>query len=91
MRCGCPVCGTYMIQQTCGEYIGCRCPACDYRCDACMGTDTVLSRDDIENFRNTGIGRLEQIRQYAEEDTASEDAVYQEVAEESWMDGSLND
>ena len=43
MRCGCPQCGTYMIQSE-GIDFGCVCPECLYRCRACMGTNTVVSR-----------------------------------------------
>ena len=39
MRCGCPQCGTYMIQSEHGLESGCVCPACFNRCSACMGTE----------------------------------------------------
>ena len=81
MRCGCPNCGAYMIQQESGAYLGCRCPACDYRCDACMGTDTVLSRDEIARFHTQGGGRLTELMEIAEEDAAVDAA---EVTEEPW-------
>ena len=38
MRCGCCVCGTYMIQSERGLLSGCVCPACGNMCTACMGT-----------------------------------------------------
>jgi len=47
MRCGCPQCGTYMIQS---EGIDFGCPECLYRCRACMGTNTVVSREDLRNL-----------------------------------------
>lgn len=37
MRCGCPVCGEYMIQAERGLSSGCVCPACGNVCTACMG------------------------------------------------------
>jgi len=46
MRCGCPQCGTYMIQAESLEF-GCVCPECLYRCRACMGTNTVVSRENL--------------------------------------------
>lgn len=46
MRCGCPQCGTYMIQSESLD-LGCVCPDCLYRCRACMGTNTVVSREDL--------------------------------------------
>ncbi len=39
MRCGCPDCGTYMIQRERGLLSGCVCPACGASCTACMGTE----------------------------------------------------
>ena len=49
MRCGCPQCGTYMIQSE-GIDFRCVCPECLYRCRACMGTNTVVSREDLRNL-----------------------------------------
>ena len=46
MRCACPECGTYMIQSE-GIELGCVCPDCLTRCRACMGTDTVIPRDQL--------------------------------------------
>lgn len=46
MRCGCPECGTYMIQAERGLVSGCVCPACGFLCRACMGHEqSVLNRD----------------------------------------------
>ena len=42
MRCGCPNCGTYMIQSESLD-LGCVCPAC-------MGTNTVVSREDLHKL-----------------------------------------
>ncbi len=46
MRCSCVQCDTYMIQSESGQ-TGCVCPECGYRCHACMGTNTVISREDL--------------------------------------------
>ena len=49
MRCGCPECGTYMIQSE-GINFGCVCPECLFRCRACMGTNTVVSRENLRHL-----------------------------------------
>jgi len=46
MRCSCKACGTYMIQAD-SDVLGCVCPECGYRCRDCLGTDTVVSRDQL--------------------------------------------
>ena len=30
--------------------LGCVCPDCLYRCKACMGTNTVVSREDLKSL-----------------------------------------
>lgn len=49
MRCGCPQCGAYMIQAE-SLNLGCVCPECLYRCRACMGTNSVVSREDLHRL-----------------------------------------
>ena len=51
MRCGCPECGAFMIHEESGSHLDCCCPECGYRCSACLGTDSVLSREDLSAFR----------------------------------------
>lgn len=51
MRCSCGVCGVYMVHSE-GRRIGCVCPACGARCTACLGTNTVLSRDALRQLRH---------------------------------------
>ncbi len=46
MRCSCKACGTYMIQAE-SDHLGCVCPDCGYRCTDCLGTDTVVSRENL--------------------------------------------
>ena len=53
MRCGCPHCEAYMIQSE-TEGIACVCPSCGYRCNACLGTGTVISRERLKALK---IGR----------------------------------
>lgn len=52
MRCGCPHCEAYMIQSE-AEGIACVCPSCGYRCNACLGTNTVISREQLEKLKET--------------------------------------
>ena len=49
MRCSCRNCGTYMIQAD-DLTLGCVCPECGERCTACLGTDTVLSPEQIRDL-----------------------------------------
>ena len=38
-----------MIQSE-GLDVGCVCPECLFRCRACMGTNTVVSREDLKHL-----------------------------------------
>lgn len=49
MRCSCHECGTYMDQSE-GLELGCVCPECGYRCKACLGTNSVVSREDLKKL-----------------------------------------
>ena len=49
MRCSCKECGTYMIQAE-SDLLGCVCPDCGYRCRDCLGTDTVVSREQLRSL-----------------------------------------
>ena len=51
MRCRCQVCGTYMVHAESLE-LGCVCPECGYRCKACLGTNSVLSRDALKHLKD---------------------------------------
>ena len=51
MRCSCHVCDTYMTHSE-GLELGCVCPECGYRCKACLGTNTVISRDALKSLAN---------------------------------------
>lgn len=50
MRCGCPHCEAFMIQS---EEQSCVCPDCGYRCNACLGTGTVISREALQKLKDT--------------------------------------
>lgn len=52
MRCGCPHCEAYMIQSE-TDGMACVCPSCGYRCNACLGTGTVISREFLDALKNT--------------------------------------
>ena len=47
MRCSCKECGTYMVQAD-SDKLGCVCPDCGYRCNDCLGTNTVVSRESLK-------------------------------------------
>ncbi len=51
LRCSCKKCGTWMIQSE-SDFKGCVCPTpgCDYRCNDCQGTDTVVQRDQLASL-----------------------------------------
>ncbi|MBQ9950851.1 MAG: hypothetical protein IJO98_01730 [Clostridia bacterium] len=46
MRCSCYNCGTYMVHSE-STHLGCVCPDCGARCKACLGTNTVMSRESL--------------------------------------------
>lgn len=45
MRCGCPNCDSFMIHSERDN--ACVCPDCLYRCYACQGTGTALTREAV--------------------------------------------
>ena len=47
MRCACPKCQIWMIHAE-SDHLGCVCPECGARCTACLGTDSVVSRDSLK-------------------------------------------
>ena len=50
MRCSCHVCDTYMTHSE-GLELGCVCPECGYRCNACLGTNTVITREQLASLK----------------------------------------
>ena len=52
MRCGCPQCETFMVQEE-ESRSACICPACGYRCNACLGTGTALSKEELLRLKGT--------------------------------------
>lgn len=53
MRCGCPQCGAFMIHSERDN--ACVCPDCLYRCYACQGTGTALSREAVQALKDLPI------------------------------------
>ena len=49
LRCGCIECGAFMIHAEGRE--ACVCPECGHRCSACLGTNTVVSREQLKNLK----------------------------------------
>ncbi|MBE5759107.1 MAG: hypothetical protein E7332_03645 [Clostridiales bacterium] len=49
MRCACPNCGVYMVHAE-DLISGCICPNCRSRCNACLGTDSILTKDDLKQL-----------------------------------------
>ena len=49
MRCSCTVCDTYMVHSE-SMTLGCVCPECGNRCTACLGTNTVISREALKKL-----------------------------------------
>lgn len=47
MRCSCRECGTYMIHSE-STHLGCVCPECGARCKMCLGTNTVVAKEDLK-------------------------------------------
>lgn len=45
MRCGCAGCQAFMVHAD--DMDSCVCPDCGSRCNACLGTNTVWSRERI--------------------------------------------
>ena len=50
MRCMCRKCGTDMVQAD-DEKLGCICPECFNRCNDCLGTNSVISREELAKLK----------------------------------------
>ena len=82
MRCSCHVCDTYMVHSE-GLELGCVCPECGYRCKACLGTDTVVSRDALKGAQRDPALMRELLRGL-EEPEEDADAPYPEEYDSHW-------
>ncbi len=54
MRCSCHNCDTYMVHSE-GLELGCVCPQCGYRCKACLGTNSVVSREALSGLKDNAL------------------------------------
>ena len=71
MRCSCKECGVYMVQAE-SDHLGCVCPDCGYRCNDCLGTNTVISKDSLRALafdpRFTPVALMETFQRREEDD-----------------------
>ena len=51
MRCACHVCGAYMVHSE-SISLGCVCPECLNRCKDCLGTNTLISKEELQKLKN---------------------------------------
>ena len=51
MRCGCPHCEAFMIHSE-TDHQACVCPECGYRCNACLGTASMVSRKELSKLKD---------------------------------------
>lgn len=82
MRCGCTECGAYMAHSE-GLALGCVCPQCGNRCTACLGTNTVISREELKRWKEDPVTEhllLDKIRQ--DEERGDEEACAERPGEE---------
>ena len=75
MRCSCPACGTYMIHSE-SVRLGCVCPECGARCDACLGTNTVVSRESLKDITLSGYAFEERFAMPQETETEEDADVF---------------
>ena len=71
MRCGCPNCGTWMVHSE-GIRMGCVCPACGVRCTDCLGTNTLISREELRRLKDDPVFQADYLSA-AEEDPEEEE------------------
>ena len=86
MRCSCHVCDTYMVQSE-GLELGCVCPNCGYRCKACLGTDSVVSRDGLKRLADDARLMADILSAFDDPDDAPEiDPSPDKWGEDQWTD-----
>ena len=52
MRCGCRDCDAFMIHSE-GAAMACVCPECGFRCNDCLGTNTVVPREAFLSMKRS--------------------------------------
>ena len=85
MRCSCHVCDTYMNQSE-GLELGCVCPNCGYRCKACLGTNSVVSRDALKNLVNDPTLMRDIFTSFEDEEPPEIDPSPDKWGEDQWED-----
>ena len=85
MRCSCHVCDTYMNQSE-GLELGCVCPNCGYRCKACLGTDSVISRERLKDLANNESLMREIMTSFDEDEPPEMDPSPDKWSDEQWTD-----
>lgn len=79
MRCGCPDCGTWMVHSE-GLTMGCVCPNCGTRCTDCLGTNTLVSREQLRRLKDDPVFQMKYL-DAVERDEAADDG-FDEVRED---------
>ena len=85
MRCSCHVCDTYMNQSE-GLELGCVCPNCGDRCKACLGTDSVVSREALKNLANDPTLMRDIFASFEEDDPPETDPSPDKWSDDQWTD-----
>lgn len=82
MRCSCTVCDTYMVHAE-SMALGCVCPECGNRCTACLGTNTVISREALRSWRQDPVMERMVIEKIETDEAAADEA---QQADRPWKD-----
>ena len=85
MRCSCHVCDTYMNQSE-GLELGCVCPNCGYRCKACLGTNSVISREGLKDLKNNPMLMREIFSSFDDDAPPDRDPSPDKWGDEQWTD-----
>ena len=85
MRCSCHVCDTYMVQSE-GLELGCVCPSCGYRCKACLGTNSVVSRDALKNLVNDSTLMRDIFTSFDDDEPPEKDPSPDKWGDDQWTD-----
>ena len=85
MRCSCHNCDTYMTQSE-GLELGCVCPNCGYRCKACLGTDSVVSRENLKALAFDPVLMNEISASFDEDETDPMDPSPDKWDDSQWVD-----
>ncbi len=72
MRCSCLRCGVYMAQSD-DSHLGCVCPECGNRCTACLGTNSVMTREQIKNLKTDVLTAELLLNRFAEDNDRNDE------------------